>query len=245
MNIKAFINNRLSRKHYFLGTMLFGFITYILVGIPFLFLTSSRIFSQGISLLVFFPFLMVLANRRSHDMGASGKYYFIFAILNLVYNLIFIHLLSTSISTVLSAIFGIMSLGIGMALLFTSGEDIENEYGKPTHELPFFEALFPKDHIAFKVAKINENKEVNNNNEAYIQDNLQMKKEPFIKPIMTTVAIIGIIFIAGSSFYYLVLRPMHKDNELGRCLEKVQNGHYKQGEKAMQFYRENCFKQYK
>ena len=45
---------------------------------------------------------------------------------------------------------------------------------------------------------------------------------------------ISAIIIALSIMYYLVIRPIHKDNELGNCLLNARR----------QQAKENCFKQY-
>jgi len=45
-----------------------------------------------------------------------------------------------------------------------------------------------------------------------------------------------------SLLHFFVFRPIHKDNELGRCLERAESvsSYYK----VKQDYRDNCFKQY-
>ena len=51
---------------------------------------------------------------------------------------------------------------------------------------------------------------------------------------------IGILAIAFSVFYYLVVRPIQNSNQLGKCLERAESIRSVQ----KQVYRDNCFKQY-
>ena len=52
---------------------------------------------------------------------------------------------------------------------------------------------------------------------------------------------IAVAVIAFSVFYVLVLRPIHRDNELGRCLERAEQI---RANRIKVEYRNNCFKQY-
>lgn len=53
----------------------------------------------------------------------------------------------------------------------------------------------------------------------------------------------GVLVIAFSVFYYLVIRPVHNSNELGKCLERAEKVHG-YGDGSRQNYRDNCFKQF-
>lgn len=53
---------------------------------------------------------------------------------------------------------------------------------------------------------------------------------------------ISAIIIALSIMYYLVIRPIHKDNELGNCLLDAHN--MNGSNTRRQQAKENCYKQY-
>lgn len=52
--------------------------------------------------------------------------------------------------------------------------------------------------------------------------------------------LIGIL--TASLLYHFIVRPMHRDNELGRCLEQAESH---SSRILKQEARDNCFKQFK
>ena len=55
------------------------------------------------------------------------------------------------------------------------------------------------------------------------------------------IIIVSVPTVALSLFYYLVIRPIHNGNELGKCLERAESQRYYEYE---QDYRDNCFRQF-
>ncbi len=248
MKINTFLNARLGRKHYLFGILFFGTIVYLLVAFPIIFSTKDTPFAQGIAHLVFSPFLLILINRRCHDMGTSGKYYFAFAVANIVFSFLSLGVLDSTLTFFISLLFGLMGFGIGIMLLTTPGEEFENKYGVPTSHLTFFQALFPKKIVNEKestyseaVHSIGSRPHMENKHTTNYTPPRQIS---ISKILLVFTALVSLLAITGSIFYYLVIRPMDRDNALGRCLEKVEIKYSRSTQRYKQFHRDNCFSQF-
>lgn len=69
------------------------------------------------------------------------------------------------------------------------------------------------------------------------------RKENMFNKALKIAAIATLIVFSCSMFYFFVLRPIHTDNELGRCLEKVEQEHRNEG--SREHFKEYCFKQFR